>query len=109
MPAYDPREVAQLASAPETRWAAGSVFDSLDRFPEGIGVEVVWDILQRLVSPDCRFYKTVSSKYDRDELLDVYHVSVTGVDFVIYLKLKIAAKPRGTLSRVVTVLSFKEK
>lgn len=109
MPAYDPRDVAELASSEDTRAATGVVVQGiLDEF--GFNeLDVVWGVLQNLDSPECRFYKTVVSQFDCNELLDVYHVRVGGVEAVIYLKFKVVADPPGTLNRVVVVLSFKKR
>lgn len=109
MPAYDPREVADLAKSVATRLlvdsAARTTFEELG-FE---GREAVWEALQSLDGPTCRFYKTVASHHDPRELLDVYHLRMDGTEQEIYLKFKVIAIPPGTMNRVVVVLSFKGK
>lgn len=55
------------------------------------------------------FYKTIVSRHDSQELLDVYHLRMDGSEHEIYLKFKVVAIPAGTMNRVVVVLSFKGK
>jgi hypothetical protein len=109
MPAYDPKEVAELARSVMTRSLADGAARTMF---EELGFEsrdVVWDALQLLDGPKCRFYKTVASHHDPRELLDVYHIRVDGSEREIYLKFKVITIPPGTLNRIVFVLSFKGK
>jgi hypothetical protein len=108
-PVYDPRDVAELARDEDTRILVDSAATTM---VEELGIDdsdVVWDVLQNLDGPNCTFYKSVPSHYNATELLDVYHVRVNGIMVEVYLKLKISSIPKGTLNRVVTVLSFKKK
>jgi hypothetical protein len=100
--------VAQLSRDAEARVikdeAARTMVEELD-----LRIDDLWEILQKLDSPDCTFFKSMPGKYVKAGDLDVYYVRHPNVATDIYLKLGITRIPAGTLNQVVVVYSFKKK
>ena len=109
VPVHDPSLVAELARDEQTRIitdeAARTMVEEL-----GLQSDDVWDILQKLDTLDCVFFKSMPAKHVKAAELDVYHVrNSNNVAIEIYLKIGITRIPPGTLHQVVVVYSFKKQ
>lgn len=101
-PSFDLAEVKELAADEDTR---AIMFDATrDALALGFLTEDVWQAIADLEPSD--FYKSMPSDKKHGTMLDVYHP--TRRNKIIYLKLQIVPW-RGTLSKMIKVVSFKLK